>query len=103
MRELRNLIERAVILSRAGDFDLEEAMPGDTSKAPAATCTMAQRGFIREEDWQRSYRDNIIAALDACGWRISGKRGAADLLGINVSTLRGRMKTLDIPMPGDRV
>ena len=59
------------------------------------------RGFVKEEDWQRSYRENIVSALEASNWRISGYGGAAELLGINASTLRGRMKSLEIPMPRD--
>ena len=101
VRELRNLVERAVILSGSDTLDFELAMPsrrGDPGKA-SAPCT--SQGIVTEADWQRSYRDNIIAALEASNWRISGNRGAASLLGINASTLRGRMKSLNIPMPRD--
>lgn len=103
VRQLRNLIERAVILSRVGDFELVDAMPRETveSRVPGVY-SLDQTGFIKEDDWQRSYRNNIVAALDACDWRISGTGGAADLLGINASTLRGRMKALEIPMPREK-
>jgi transcriptional regulator with GAF, ATPase, and Fis domain len=41
-------------------------------------------------------RDNILLALERCGWRISGERGAAKLLGLKPSTLAYQMKTLGI-------
>ena len=103
IRELRNLIERAVILSKAGRFDIGSAMPTrfvgqrSTNIAPVAD----SRGFVKETEWQRSYRNNIVAALEVSNWRVSGDAGAAELLGINASTLRGRMKALAIPMPRD--
>ncbi|MGC1456253.1 MAG: helix-turn-helix domain-containing protein [Nitrospirota bacterium] len=37
-------------------------------------------------------RDHILQALEKAGWRIEGKKGAAALLGLNPSTLRGRMR-----------
>ncbi len=103
VRELRNLIERTVILSMNDRFDIGAAMPKESVNPPPVGVTggFDQRGFVKEEDWQRSYRENIVSALKASNWRISGDGGAADLLGINASTLRGRMKSLEIPMPRD--
>ena len=43
---------------------------------------------------------NITAALHAAGWRVWGEDGAADLLGLNPSTLKYRMKQLGIQKPG---
>ncbi len=48
-------------------------------------------------------RTNLVAALEAAGWRVSGKGGAAELLGIRPSTLTDRMKTLKIRRPGRAV
>jgi len=39
----------------------------------------------------------IIEALNTTGWRVSGKDGAADILGVNPKTLESRMQKLDIP------
>ena len=103
VRELRNLIERAVILSINDRLDIAAAMR-TKSVNPLPISVMGgfdSRGFVKDEDWQRSYRDNIVSALEASNWRISGDGGAAELLGINASTLRGRMKSLEIPMPRD--
>jgi transcriptional regulator with GAF, ATPase, and Fis domain len=41
-------------------------------------------------------RANLKAALEAARWRIAGKGGAAELLGIRPSTLTDRMKSLQI-------
>ncbi|WP_405229678.1 helix-turn-helix domain-containing protein [Lentisalinibacter sediminis] len=43
---------------------------------------------------------NITAALRAADWRVWGEDGAADLLGLNPSTLKYRMKQLGIEKPG---
>jgi transcriptional regulator with GAF, ATPase, and Fis domain len=37
-------------------------------------------------------RDHILQALEKAGWKIEGKKGAAAMLGLNPSTLRGRMR-----------
>jgi transcriptional regulator with GAF, ATPase, and Fis domain len=44
-------------------------------------------------------RTNMIAALEAAEWRVSGERGAARLLGIKPSTLTDRMRSLGIERP----
>lgn len=44
-------------------------------------------------------RDNIILALEATGWKVAGETGAAQLLGMNPSTLSSRMKALGIKWP----
>lgn len=47
-------------------------------------------------------RTNILCALDAAKWKVSGENGAAKLLGINASTLSSRMKALKIQKPVSR-
>jgi transcriptional regulator with GAF, ATPase, and Fis domain len=41
-------------------------------------------------------RNNLLAALEAAGWRVAGKGGAADLLGIRPSTLADRIRSFQI-------
>ena len=60
--------------------------------APAA-------GFITEEQMRELQRRNLVAALEAAGGRISGKGGAAELLGIKPTTLADRMRALGIERP----
>ncbi len=44
-------------------------------------------------------KDHIMQALETCHWRIEGRNGAADLLGLNPGTLRGRMRKSGIKRP----
>ena len=48
------------------------------------------------EEVERAY---ILKVLEAAGWRVSGKQGAAELLGLKRSTLESRMKSLGITRP----
>ncbi|MGZ8519326.1 MAG: helix-turn-helix domain-containing protein [Candidatus Binatia bacterium] len=41
-------------------------------------------------------RENIVAALEASGWKVAGANGAANLLGIKPTTLNSRLKALGI-------
>jgi transcriptional regulator with GAF, ATPase, and Fis domain len=47
-------------------------------------------------------REHIIHVLDARGWKIEGPNGAAQILGMNPSTLRTRMAKLRIAKPNQR-
>ena len=55
---------------------------------------------IPENEWRNRERANIVAALRQAHFRISGKGGAADLLGINPGTLASRLKALGIDRRG---
>jgi transcriptional regulator with GAF, ATPase, and Fis domain len=41
-------------------------------------------------------RDHILAVLESCNWKVSGKGGAAEILDMNVNTLNSRIKKLGI-------
>jgi len=91
VRELQHMIERAVILTRGAElaFDagiLDPAPSGQLGPPPIETLEAAERA-------------HILKALEACGWRVSGRGGAADLLGLRPSTLDFRMKKLGINRP----
>jgi DNA-binding NtrC family response regulator len=103
IRELRNVIERAVILARGGalDFDLPvtgqsvpEARPG-----AASTGSAAQPQFLTEAELQRRERDNLVQVLEAANWKISGPDGAAELLGVKPTTLLSRMDKWGLKKP----
>jgi transcriptional regulator with GAF, ATPase, and Fis domain len=101
VRELRNVIERAVILSRDSELQLDLPGPGRTPVAaarpgppPAAPGRIRTEGQLREEQ-----RANIVAALEAARWRVSGRGGAAELLGLRPTTLADRMRRLGIRRP----
>jgi transcriptional regulator with GAF, ATPase, and Fis domain len=66
-------------------------------KAPSVGQTSAAANeVIREKEWRERERANLLAALRAADFRISGKGGAAELLGINAGTLASRLKALGI-------
>lgn len=65
-----------------------------TSKAPENDNGFAK--IIRSDDLSKLERDNILAALEFARWKISGAGGAAQILGMNPSTLASRMRSLGI-------
>jgi transcriptional regulator with GAF, ATPase, and Fis domain len=99
VRELRNVIERSVILARGGplEFDLPIAT---TSTPPPLPYTgvetqgedATEPGYLTEAELQRRERDNLLAVLAMANWKIKGPEGAAELLGVNPTTLLARMK-----------
>jgi transcriptional regulator with GAF, ATPase, and Fis domain len=98
VRELQNVVERAVIVARGGKLKLD--LPGAgrlhvrqraTEPSPTASATV-----ITDREWRERERANVLAALRATNFRISGKGGAAELLGVNPSTLASRLRTLKI-------
>jgi len=90
VRELENVIERAVIISKGSQLDLGEWLP-----KPGVTRT-GERMLTMEE----LEREHIIRALELTGWRVSGERGAAKLLGLKPTTLDARMKKLGVTKKG---
>ena len=88
VRELENIIERGVILCDGDTLDYQHVLV-DADDHVAATVDAVRP--LREVE-----RDHISAALRASGGKVSGRGGAAELLGLKPSTLESRMKKLDI-------
>ncbi|HLS56836.1 MAG TPA: sigma-54 dependent transcriptional regulator [Zeimonas sp.] len=108
IRELENLVERALILSNGGPLDGSELLVpvADASDATADPTALAAPfagpvcvppGRDTLEDVERAH---IRDVLERTRWRIEGELGAARALGLNPSTLRGRMRKLDIRRSG---
>ncbi len=102
IRELRNVLERAVILSQGERLRLDLALP--TASPPAAPAHSNQAAsfsetFLTDAEFRENEKANLIAALRHTEWRIAGPGGAAELLGIKPSTLAYRMKNFDIEKP----
>lgn len=90
VRELINVLERAVIVSGGGALRLAERLTNPDTIVPAKP--RADRVLPLEIVIRRHIED----VLERSGGRISGAGGAADLLGLNPSTLRGRMRKLGL-------
>ena len=106
VRELRNVIERAVILARGKnlEFDLPIAT-NITSPARSKSPVEEQAGetpepgFLTEVELQRRERDNLLIVLKKTNWKIKGPDGAAEMLGINATTLLSRMSKWGLKRP----
>ena len=90
IRELQNVIERAVVLAKGPIVQIDDSML-------RADETVEDSSFI--ETLENVERQHIIRALTETRWVIHGKKGAAEILGINPSTLRSRMDKLGIKKP----
>jgi formate hydrogenlyase transcriptional activator len=86
IRELENIIERALILSRGNTLEYGEWVPSEKKRDKKVAYTTL-------EDAERHH---IIEALEKTGWKVSGDKGAAKILGLNATTLEARMKKLGI-------
>jgi transcriptional regulator with GAF, ATPase, and Fis domain len=90
IRELENVLQRAIILSPDTTLRLPEGWMPPRGLAPSA-------GLVTLVDVERRH---IRSILDMVLWRIEGKGGAARVLGMHPSTLRSRMVKLGITRSG---
>jgi transcriptional regulator with GAF, ATPase, and Fis domain len=119
VRELRNVVERAVILARGWvlEFDLpvNGQAPGarpsprtDSSTLRSApedgsAGSVGQHKFLTEVEVQRFERDNLLLALQAANWKITGRDSAAELLGLKPTTLISRMAKWGLKKPEQEI
>lgn len=90
IRELQNMIERAVILSPKETLNLEIVIPNTSQHKNRLG---KKNSFLSFEEMQRQH---IIDALERTHWQVTGEKGAAQLLGINGKTLASKMRKLGI-------
>ena len=88
VRELENVLERAVINSSGPKLHLVDEL-----QKPHKDLTTAKKTLNEVE------RDYIVRVLEQTNWKVSGPNGAAEILGLDRSTLRARMRKLDIRQP----
>ncbi len=86
IRELRNVLERSVILSSGDTLNLNVLGESPTREAEPVTLEDAERA-------------HILRTLESTGWRIKGPNGAAQRLDVHPSTLYSRMEKLGIRTP----
>ena len=105
IRELRNVIERAVIVARGGplEFDLPSGKPHASSRSPKPQSAQSDadnnQEFLTEPEIKQLERENLMKILERTGWRIKGATGAAELLGVKPTTLLSRMKKMGLQRP----
>ncbi len=87
IRELENLVERALILSVGDTLEYGDWIPF------AKNTGTDQASSLKMEDVEK---EHIVTVLDQTNWKVSGEKGAAKILGLNPTTLESRMKKLEI-------
>ena len=91
IRELENLLERAVILATGPVLEIDPS-----ALASETTSTGAQAAPLDLDAIQRAH---ILSILQRTDWVIDGDNGAAKLLGLHPNTLRSRLKKMGITRP----
>jgi transcriptional regulator with GAF, ATPase, and Fis domain len=99
VRELKNVIERAVILSQGNVLRLDLSLPemtADSVRGGTIPAEPAGERLLTEKEMKALQKKNLVAALKQANWRVSGKGGAAELLGIRPTTLTDRIRSFGI-------
>ncbi|MEM8934007.1 MAG: helix-turn-helix domain-containing protein, partial [Acidobacteriota bacterium] len=106
VRELQNIVDRALILSPGDALEIDPSFFQVVKPTASRTAARASSKSVAVEapaDILRPLadvdRDHITAVLEAVRWKINGAGGAAEILDLHPSTLRHRMKKLDIVKP----
>jgi len=97
IRELQNVLERGCVLATGPIVSIGETLRAPPGMTPANGSATVASPLLKLEDSERAH---IRRALAAAGGRVHGPSGAAELLGINPSTLRSRMQKLGISTKG---
>lgn len=86
IRELENIVERAIILSSSRTLNLENVIPKNKSVKASKEL----------QPFDQMVKIHLIKALRKCNWKISGKNGTAELLQLNPKTLESKMRKYNI-------
>jgi len=101
IRELKNVIERAVILSSGKVLRLDLAMAGIThaEEVTAREVNAVGPTIMTEKELLALQKENMLAALHVSDWRVSGSNGAAKLVGLKPTTFTDRMRKFELTKP----
>ena len=96
IRELQNVVERAVISCRSGP--LQFPLPDDDTATdePTVERVASTEELMTDDEMRQIERQNLLAVLERAKWKISGAGGAAEFLGIHAATLSSRMRAMGI-------
>jgi len=101
IRELQNVVERAVISCRSGPLNFHLPQPDADSADESAEHKLTNtEELMTDDDLRKLERQNLFAVLEKANWKISGTGGAAQFLGVHPATLSSRMRTMGIKRPG---
>jgi len=107
VRELENTIERATLLAKGSELEVElpeapttpSGAPGSTKPGAARDTSGVPRDVLLDLSHDQLQRLQIMHALETRKYRVFGEGGAAEKLGLNPQTLLSRMDKLGIPRP----
>jgi hydrogenase-4 transcriptional activator len=100
IRELQNLMERAIITSSNNRLNID--LPTEPRKTDQIDSKKLEElannetSIISDEDMQEKVKRNMLLALEQCDWKLFGKDGAAKLLSMKPTTLASRIKRLGL-------
>jgi formate hydrogenlyase transcriptional activator len=97
VRELANVIERALITGDPERLNLDRALPPIPDPSPPPGPAPLHTQVLTARELQELEIQNLRRALQAAHGRISGRSGAAALLGLKPTTLASRLKALGLP------
>lgn len=98
VRELENIVERAIILAQSGTLNFQ--IPGvfDQITSPENIEKQTNQPILTFKQLKDLERKSITQALKASNYKVYGKGGAAELLGSKPTTLISKIKSIGIPM-----
>src|SRR5262245_42502861 len=96
VRELQNVVERAVITAREEEVSFDLPSPRDIREGSERSDRTAVAHVRTDGELRDAERSNILVALNKTRWKVYGRGGAAELLGIKPGTLAARMKKLGL-------
>jgi DNA-binding NtrC family response regulator len=102
IRELRNVIERAVLFAQGGPLVFDVPGTGtsvDLTSLEPRNVVQTEPEFLTESEMRRRERENVFAVLQKAGWKVKGVNGAAELLGVKPTTLFARIGKLGLKRP----
>ena len=102
IRELQNVVERAVIRASSGPLQFDLPRAGDPQRSSSKSTVIVEQDpneLMTYADLQQLERENALAVLEQHGWKISGRGGAAEFLGMHPATLSSRLQVMGIQRP----
>ncbi|WP_228850321.1 sigma-54-dependent Fis family transcriptional regulator [Aegicerativicinus sediminis] len=93
IRELQNIIERGIITSHDGNFNMDSILSGSKN---TNTSNIEMPTILTSDEILELEKNNIIKALNLTNWKISGEGGASELLNLPRTTLTSKINKFGI-------